>query len=144
MNITAILAQELEIRENQAAAAVELLDEGCTVPFIARYRKEMTGSLDDTALRKLEERLTFLRNLDDRRNTIISQIESQGKMTQKLREQLDKAMTLVALEDLYRPYKPKRKTRAQAAIARGLEPLADAVAAQGKTSPEALAEGMAT
>ena len=142
MNITAILAQELEIRENQAAAAVELLDEGCTVPFIARYRKEMTGSLDDTALRKLEERLNFLRNLDDRRNTIISQIESQGKMTEKLREQLDKAMTLVALEDLYRPYKPKRKTRAQAAIARGLEPLADAVAAQGKTSPEALAESM--
>ena len=124
MNITAVIAQELDIREDQVEAVISLLDEGNTIPFIARYRKEKHGALNDEILRRLEERLTYLRNLDARREAILSAIEEQGKLTEKLRRQIDAAETLVALEDLYRPYKQKKRTRGMIAREKGLEPLA--------------------
>ena len=124
MNITAVIAQELNIREAQVEAVISLLDEGNTIPFIARYRKEKHGALNDEILRSLEERLTYLRNLDARREAILSAIEEQGKLTEKLRRQIDAAETLVALEDLYRPYKQKKRTRGMIAREKGLEPLA--------------------
>ena len=108
----------------QVAAAVDLLDEGATVPFIARYRKEKTGGLDDTQLRKLEERLAYLRELEERRATVLKSIEEQGKLTPELARSIDGAETKVELEDLYPPYKPKRRTKAQIAREAGLEPLA--------------------
>lgn len=130
MNINGKIAAELGIRESQVAAAVQLIDEGNTIPFIARYRKEVTGSLDDEMLRGLDERLRYLRNLEERKETVIASIEEQGKMTEDLRRAIDVAETLVAVEDIYRPYKPKRKTRATIARAKGLEPLAETIKAQ--------------
>jgi uncharacterized protein len=119
------LAEELAVSEAQVAAAVRLLDEGATVPFIARYRKEVTGSLDDTQLRTLEERLAYLRELDDRRAAVLASIEEQGKLTDQLRAALMAADTKSRVEDIYLPYKPKRRTKAQIAREAGLEPLAD-------------------
>ena len=129
MDIMITLAQELGIKKSQAEAAVKLIDEGNTIPFIARYRKEMTGSLDDEVLRKLYERLNYLRNLEDRKAQVIASIEEQGKMTPELKKQITKAAALVEVEDLYRPYKPKRRTRATIAKEKGLEPLANIILA---------------
>src|SRR6202167_5155349 len=119
------IAEELGVRERQVTAAVGLLDGGATVPFIARYRKEATGTLDDAQLRTLEERLRYLRELDERREAIRKEIAAQGKLTDELDEQLRQADSKARLEDLYLPYKPKRRTRAQLAREAGLEPLAD-------------------
>jgi len=130
MNIVKLITEELQIKEWQTEAVIKLVDEGNTIPFISRYRKEATGSLNDEILRKFEERLTYLRNLQDRKNTVISSIEEQGKMTDELRKSIDDVMTLVELEDLYRPYKQKKKTRASVAKEKGLEPLADIIYAQ--------------
>ena len=113
--ITHILAQELGQPEQYVSNVVELLDEGNTIPFIARYRKEMHGAMDDTVLRELEDRLQYLRNLDKRRQEVKRSIEEQGKLTQELSEAIDNAATLAEVEDLYRPYKQKRRTRATAA-----------------------------
>ncbi|MDD6234030.1 MAG: Tex family protein [Lachnospiraceae bacterium] len=124
MNINAIITEELQVKNWQVDAAVKLIDEGCTIPFISRYRKEATGALNDEQLRKLGERLTYLRNLDDRKSTVITSIEEQGKMTPELSKQIDEVTTMVALEDLYRPYKQKKRTRAAIARERGLEGLA--------------------
>ena len=119
------LAQELAAKPAQVAAAIALMDEGATVPFIARYRKEATGGLDDTQLRLLEERLSYLRELEDRRKTIVASIEEQGKMTPELLKASMLAEDKTRLEDLYLPYKPKRRTKAQIALEAGLEPLAN-------------------
>ncbi|MCC6140870.1 MAG: RNA-binding transcriptional accessory protein, partial [Nitrospira sp.] len=131
-----LIAAELGVGAHQVAAAVALLDEGATVPFVARYRKEVTGNLDDTHLRTLEERLRYLRELEERRATILASIEEQGKLTQELRGTIDAAGTKQALEDLYLPYKPKRRTRAQIAREAGLEPLADVLLANPMLEPE--------
>ena len=120
MDIIKALAEELNIGRHQAEAAVKLIDEGNTIPFIARYRKEATGSLNDEVLRNLDERLKYLRNLEDRKEQVISAISDQGKMTAELEKQIREAATLVAVEDLYRPYKPKRRTRAMIAREKGL------------------------
>ena len=124
MNISKVISDELKVLEKQVDAAISLLDEGCTVPFISRYRKEVTGGLNDEQLRHLYERLIYLRELDERKETIISSIKEQGKLTKELKKQIEDAMTQVALEDIYRPYKPKKKTRASVAKEKGLEPLA--------------------
>ena len=131
------IATELGVGVAQVAAAVELLGEGATVPFIARYRKEKTGGLDDTQLRKLEERLGYLRELEDRRATVLKSIEEQGKLTPELARSINGAATKVELEDLYAPYKPKRRTKAQIAREAGLEPLADALLKNPALVPEA-------
>ena len=131
------IAAELGVGVGQVAAAVELLGEGATVPFIARYRKEKTGGLDDTQLRKLEERLGYLRELEDRRATVLKSIEEQGKLTPELARSINGAETKVELEDLYAPYKPKRRTKAQIAREAGLEPLADALLKNPALDPEA-------
>lgn len=112
MDIIAKISEELGIRRQQAEAAVKLIDEGNTIPFIARYRKEATGALNDEVLRNLYERLNYLRNLEERKETVLASIEEQGKLTEELRNQILAAETMVAVEDLYRPYKPKRRTRA--------------------------------
>ena len=112
MEINKQLAQELSVELWQVDAAVKLIDEGNTIPFISRYRKEMTGSLNDEVLRKLFERLTYLRNLEDKKQQVLSSIEEQGKLTPELKTQILEAKTLVVVEDLYRPYRPKRRTRA--------------------------------
>lgn len=130
MNIFATLAQEFGIKEEQVEKTVELIDEGNTIPFISRYRKEVTGSLDDTTLRDLNDRLQYLRNLEERRAQISSIIEEQGKLTPEITFALNNAKTLVELEDIYRPYKPKRTTRASIARAKGLEPLAQYIMEQ--------------
>jgi len=130
------IAAELGVRPAQVSAAVSLIDEGATVPFIARYRKEATGALDDTQLRTLEERLAYLRELEDRRAAIVASIEEQGKMTPALRAQVDDADTKQRLEDLYLPYKPKRRTKAQIAREAGLEPLADALLGDPTLDPQ--------
>ena len=119
------ISEELGIKLWQTEAAADLIDSGCTIPFIARYRKEATGALDDEALRKLDERLKYLRNLDERRETVINTIEEQGKLTEELRAKIEAAETAAVLEDLYRPYKPKRKTRADIAREKGMQGLAD-------------------
>jgi protein Tex len=124
-SVTARLAEELAVGEVQVTAAVRLLDEGATVPFIARYRKEATGSLDDGQLRTLEERLRYLRELDERRAAVLVSIGEQGKLTAGLRTALWAADTKARVEDIYLPYKPKRRTKAQIAREAGLEPLAD-------------------
>lgn len=124
MNINKKIASELEVKESQVEAAVKLLDEGCTVPFISRYRKEATGSLNDEQLRKLSERLEYLRNLEERKQTVLKSIEEQGKLTKELKKEIDSCETAVSLEDLYRPYKPKKRTRATIAKEKGLQPLA--------------------
>ncbi len=130
MNLIEQLSRELSLRVSQVQAAVDLIDAGNTIPFIARYRKEMTGSLDDAQLRDLDDRLTYLRNLDKRRQEILSSIEEQGKLTPELSAAIAAAGTLAEVEDLYRPYKQKRKTRASVAREKGLAPLAEAIRAQ--------------
>ncbi|WP_241073496.1 RNA-binding transcriptional accessory protein Tex [Achromobacter insuavis] len=137
--IVAQLATELGARASQIASAVELLDDGATVPFIARYRKEATGGLDDTVLRNLEVRLGYLRELEERRGSILESISQQGKLTPELQQEIATADTKQRLEDLYAPYKPKRRTRAQIAREAGLEPLADAILADPACDPAALA-----
>ena len=130
MDINALIAEELQVKKSQVDAAVELLDEGNTIPFIARYRKEVTGGLDDDALRVLGERLEYLRGLEDRKQTVLSTIEEAGALTDELRKKIDAARTLAEVEDIYRPYKPKRRTRATIAKEKGLEPLAETIKAQ--------------
>ena len=139
-SINSRIASELGVRPQQVAAAVALLDEGSTVPFIARYRKEVTGSLDDTQLRNLEERLRYMRELDDRRASILASIEEQGKLTPELAREINLADTKTRLEDLYLPYKQKRRTKGQIALEAGLGELADAIFADPELSPEAEAE----
>ena len=137
MDIMAKIARELGIRNNQAEAAVKLIDEGCTIPFIARYRKEATGALNDEVLRNLYDRLIYLRNLEDKKQTVLASIEEQGKLTEELKKQILAAETQVAVDDLYRPYRPKRRTRATIAKEKGLEPLANVIMLQmSKTSLE--------
>ena len=138
-SVNARLAEELAVGEAQVAAAVRLLDEGATVPFIARYRKEVTGSLDDGQLRTLEERLGYLRELDARRTAVLASIEEQGKLTDELRAALMAADTKSRVEDIYLPYKPKRRTKAQIAREAGLEPLADRLLADPTLVPEEVA-----
>ncbi|CAO3451896.1 Transcription accessory protein (S1 RNA-binding domain) [Azospirillum argentinense] len=140
-SISQRIADELSVRESQVAAAVKLLDEGSTVPFIARYRKEATGGLDDTQLRTLEERLSYLRELEDRRAAILSSVREQDKLTPELELQIRQADTKTRLEDLYLPYKPKRRTKAQIAREAGLEPLADRLLADPSLQPDAEAAG---
>ncbi|MCV7433416.1 Tex family protein [Mycolicibacterium bacteremicum] len=137
--VNARLAEELAVAERQVAAAVQLLDEGATVPFIARYRKEVTGSLDDGQLRTLEERLGYLRELDQRREAVLASIEEQGKLTDELRTALLSAETKSRVEDIYLPYKPKRRTKAQIAREAGLEPLADRLLADPALVPDEVA-----
>ncbi|MFD5562831.1 Tex family protein [Kitasatospora griseola] len=137
------IAEELGVRENQVQAAVGLLDGGATVPFIARYRKEATGALDDTQLRTLEERLRYLRELEERRTAVLESIDSQGKLDDTLRAQILAADSKARLEDIYLPYKPKRRTKAQIAREAGLEPLADTLLADPAQDPVALAAGYA-
>ncbi len=132
MDFAKRIAEEFNIKEQHAENTVKLLEDGNTVPFIARYRKEMTGALDDQVLRDISERLNYLKNLVKRKEEILSSIDEQGKLTDELREALENAATLTELEDLYRPYKPKRKTRASVARERGLEPLAELIFAQEK------------
>ena len=138
-SVNARLAEELAVAESQVAAAVGLLDEGATVPFIARYRKEVTGSLDDGQLRTLEERLRYLRELDQRRDAVLASISEQGKLTDELRAALLTADTKARVEDIYLPYKPKRRTKAQIAREAGLEPLADRLLADPSCNPEEVA-----
>ena len=135
MDIIKKLAEELHIAPSQAEAAVKLIDEGNTIPFIARYRKEATGSLNDEVLRSLDERLKYLRNLEERKEQVIVSIAEQEKLTPELERQIREAQTLVAVEDLYRPYKPKRRTRAMIAKEKGLEPLADLISLQMTREP---------
>ncbi|SFS64245.1 Tex family protein [Saccharopolyspora flava] len=135
------IAEELGVREGQVASAVELLDGGSTVPFIARYRKEVTGALDDAQLRTLEERLRYLRELEERRATVLESIRSQGKLSDELETQINAADSKARLEDIYLPYKPKRRTKAQIAIEAGLEPLADQLLSDPSNDPQATAEG---
>ena len=135
MDIIKTLAQELEIKPWQAEAAVKLIDDGNTIPFISRYRKEATGSLNDEVLRKLYERLNYLRSLEEKKAQVIATIEEQGKLTPELRAQIENAQTLVVVEDLYRPYRPKRRTRATIAKEKGLEPLASLILLQMTKRP---------
>ncbi|MBR0149563.1 MAG: RNA-binding transcriptional accessory protein [Lachnospiraceae bacterium] len=135
MDIALKIAQELDVKKSQVEAAIALIDEGNTIPFIARYRKEATGALNDEQLRDLFERLNYLRSLEDRKQEIIKLIDEQGKLTDELRDQILAAEKLVTLEDLYRPYKQKKMTRADLAKKRGLQPLADYIMAQNATSP---------
>ena len=134
-SISEIIAQELDKPLEHIENVIKLLDEGNTIPFIARYRKELHGAMDDTSLRSLSERLEYLRNLAERRETVKNSIEEQGKMTEELSAAIDEAETLAALEDLYRPYKQKRRTRATVAKEKGLEPLALEIFAQGRDLP---------
>ena len=135
MDITAKIADELGIKRHQAEAAIKLIDEGNTIPFIARYRKEATGALNDEILRNLYDRLNYLRNLEERKETVLASIEEQGKMTDELHSQIMAAETMVLVEDLYRPYKPKRRTRATIAKEKGLEPLAGIITLQMLNTP---------
>ncbi|MDP1547461.1 MAG: Tex family protein [Anaerolineales bacterium] len=135
-----LIASQLNVKPSQVAATIKLLDEGNTVPFIARYRKEMTNSLDDEQIRIIADELTRLRTLDERRAVILAAIEEQGKLTEALRVSIGAAQTMTALEDLYAPYKKKRRTRAMVAREKGLEPLADLILKQGTGSPEKLAQ----
>ena len=135
MDITKIIANELNITENQVSKTINLINDGNTIPFIARYRKEVTGNLSDEQLRNLDERLTYLKNLEERKNEVISSIESQGKMTDEIMADLEKAITLAEVEDIYRPYKQKKKTRASEAKRKGLEPLAINIKEQKDKTP---------
>ena len=134
MDINLQIAQELGVMKKQVDAAVKLIDEGNTIPFIARYRKDVTGGLNDEVLRELSERLTYLRNLEDKKQTVLASIEEQGKLTEELKVQILEAQTQVAVDDLYRPYRPKRRTRATVAKEKGLEPLANTIMAQEDTT----------
>ena len=135
MDINQKIAEELGVKKWQVDAAVKLIDEGNTIPFIARYRKEVTGTLDDEQLRKLHERLTYLRNLEEKKEQVISSIDEQGKLTKELKAQILAAETLVVVEDLYRPYRPKRRTRATIAKEKGLDPLAALISLQQVKRP---------
>ena len=135
MDIIQKIKEELQVEKWQVEAAVKLIDEGNTIPFISRYRKEVTGSLNDEQLRNLDERLTYLRNLEDKKEQVLKSIEEQGKLTDELKEKILAAQTLVVVEDLYRPYRPKRKTRASIAKEKGLEPLAEYILRQEATEP---------
>ena len=137
--ISQLIAQELNVRDSQILAAIQLLDDGNTIPFIARYRKEATGGLDDTQLRHFETRLIYLRELEERRQTILKSIEEQGKLTDELRDKIQATQSKTELEDLYLPFKPKRRTKGQIAIEAGLEPLADLLWNEPKTAPESTA-----
>src|SRR5512140_2285234 len=130
MSYADTIAKLLNVKPSQVDATIRLLDEGNTVPFIARYRKEMTGTLDDEQVRIVADEVVRLRGIDERRATILASIEEQGKLTDELREAINAAETMTALEDLYAPYKPKRRTRAMIAREKGLQPLADLVLAQ--------------
>ncbi|MGL3606094.1 Tex family protein [Rhizobium sp. G187] len=143
-SIAALIATEINARPDQVISAVGLLDEGATVPFIARYRKEVTGGLDDTQLRNLAERLIYLRELAARRKSIFESIDGQGKMTDELARKIASVTTKAELEDLYLPYKPKRRTRAEIAREKGLQPLADAILADRTSDPQKLAEAYIT
>ena len=141
MDINQKITEELGVKKWQVEAAVKLIDEGNTIPFIARYRKEATGTLDDEQLRKLYERLTYLRNLEEKKEQVLASIEEQGKLTEELKAKIVAAQTLVVVEDLYRPYRPKRRTRATIAKEKGLEPLAALITLQKAKEPlEKLAE----
>ena len=138
-SIPSRIAQELGVKEAQVSAAVALLDEGATVPFISRYRKEVTGGLDDTQMRDLESRLGYLRELEDRRETILNSIREQDKLSPELERDIRGADTKNRLEDLYLPYKPRRRTKGQIAIEAGLEPLASTLFDDPSQDPAALA-----
>ena len=140
-SIPEILAEELGQKLEYVQNVVNLMDEGNTIPFIARYRKEMHGAMDDTTLRNLETRLTYLRNLQERRDEVKKSIENQGKLTQELSDAIDSAATMAEVEDLYRPYKQKRRTRGSIAREKGLAPLAETIFAQDGQDPAVLAEG---
>ena len=135
MDIIQALTDELQVQRWQVEAAVKLIDEGNTIPFISRYRKEATGSLNDEVLRNLHERLLYLRNLEDKKAQVLSSIEEQGKLTEELKNAILAAQTLVVVEDLYRPYRPKRRTRATVAKEKGLEPLANIILLQMTEQP---------
>ena len=135
LNIKNIIAEELNIKETQVEAVIKLIDDGNTIPFIARYRKEVTGGLTDEVLRNLDERLSYLRNLEKRKEEVIKSIEEQGKLTKEIADALEQAKILAEVEDIYRPYKPKKKTKATVAKAKGLEPLADIILEQKETKP---------
>mgnify|MGYP002647529227 FL=1 len=135
MDIIKAIASELNVRNGQVEAAVKLIDEGCTIPFISRYRKEATGALNDEQLRNLDERLKYLRNLEDKKVQVLASIEEQGMLTEELKSQIEKAETMVAVDDLYRPYRPKRRTRATIAKEKGLEPLANVILLQMTKEP---------
>ncbi len=135
MDIIKTLAQELEVNVWQVEAAVKLIDDGNTIPFISRYRKEATGSLNDEILRNLFERLNYLRNLEEKKAQVLATIEEQGKLTPELKKQIEEAQTLVVVEDLYRPYRPKRRTRATIAKEKGLEPFANLILLQMTKNP---------
>lgn len=135
LNIKNIIAEELNIKETQVEAVIKLIDDGNTIPFIARYRKEVTGGLTDEVLRNLDERLSYLRNLEKRKEEVIKSIEEQGKLTKEIADALEQAKILAEVEDIYRPYKPKKKTKATIAKSKGLEPLANIILAQKETKP---------
>ncbi len=137
MDILKQLTAELGVRREQVDAAVKLIDEGNTIPFIARYRKEATGALNDEVLRNLDERLKYLRSLEEKKEQILKSIDEQGKLTEELKKQISEAQNMVTLEDIYRPYRPKRRTRATIAVEKGLQPLADLILAQEITVPAA-------
>ena len=140
MDFAKVLAKELSLDEKHVQNVLNLLEDGNTIPFIARYRKEMTGSMDDTVLRKFHERLTYLQGLEERREGILRLIKEQEKLTPELAEKIQEAQTLQELEDLYRPYKQKRKTRAFIAAEKGLKPLADFILLQTGVRVESEAE----
>ena len=135
MDITGKLTEELKVERWQVEAAVKLIDEGNTIPFISRYRKEVTGSLNDEQLRDLYERLNYLRNLEEKKEQVLASIEEQGKLDEELKARILAAETLVVVEDLYRPYRPKRKTRASVAKEKGLDGLAQFILAQETDRP---------
>ena len=130
MEINSIIANELNIKVDQVNKTIELIDGGNTIPFIARYRKEVTGNLSDEQLRNLDQRLTYLRNLEEKKNTVFESITNQGKMTDEIKNALNEAMTQSEVDDIYRPFKQKKKTRATVAKANGLQKLADNIIAQ--------------
>ena len=137
--INRTIAKEISASADQVASAIKLIDEGSTVPFIARYRKEVTGGLDDTQLRNLAERLSYLREMDERRNTIIKSMRDQEKLTAALMKSVEGATTKSELEDIYLPFKPKRRTKAAIAKEKGLTPLRDAILADRNADPASIA-----
>jgi uncharacterized protein len=143
-NINRQIAEELGVREQQIAATVELLDGGATVPFVARYRKEITGGLDDAQLRTLEERLTYLRELEERRVAILNSVREQGKLDAALEAAIMAADSKGRLEDIYLPFKPKRRTKAEIAREAGLEPLSELLLTQPQNDPQTVAAAMST
>ena len=139
MDFGKVLSEEFKIREDYSRNIIMLIEEGNTIPFIARYRKEMHGTCDDQVLREFADRLKYLQNLQKRKDEVTSSIEQQGKLTDEIVEALDKARTMTEVEDIYRPYKQKRKTRASVAVEKGLKPLADVIYAQELKSGDVLA-----